>query len=157
MLVSVLENIICSTFEKEVGRGQMAKGKQFAMDISFLLSVDINVEEGNRNLNIRIFAPSNYVGVLTQETWNYYRHEDIKEYNDESIIFKEGKNHIIGETEWERQSYHDSCWRNDGIHSILYKHKETIITVDSMSNWYKKHEMIEKDIYEFDRAILKKG
>jgi hypothetical protein len=58
MITSVLENIICSEFEKNIGRFQDKNPEEYAMDITIALNIfyDHN-EEGYRNLHIRIYAP----------------------------------------------------------------------------------------------------
>ncbi len=68
-MINIVSSIICTTFENEIKRWQCRNEKQFAMKVSFSLSLDYDKEEGYRNLDILIFAPMNYVGVLVRERW----------------------------------------------------------------------------------------
>ena len=157
MLANIIDSIICSTFERQIGRRQSDNEKQYSMDLTFKLSMDINIEEGYRWLDIRVYAPNNYVGVLIRERWHYYKLEDVEFVDErEDITFKEGKGYIEGKENWKRKSYHDSCWRSDGIHATIYEYKDKIISIESLFGWFEKHEMIKKDIEEFNNIILMK-
>jgi len=156
MFESILESIICNTFDKFVGRGT---GK--AMDIRFRLNINHEKEEGYRHLNIRIYAPNNYVAVLVKEDWNVIPTEDLiwDEEEEDNFIDKNSKGYVKGETEWQLVSFHDSCLRSDGIHDILWKNRErlTIIdTLDSTDAWYNKVDLSSTEKEKIEELVNKR-
>lgn len=159
----IVVSIICNTFDKCVGRHQDnpfsrdPKAKKMAMDIRFDLQVDYEKEKGYRHLTVRIYAPGNYVAVLVKEDWNVIANEDLvwSDREQYAVIRKGSKGYVKGETEWELVSYHDSCWRSDGVDNILWKNRERITHIDTLGStegWYNKVEMTAEEIRKFGEA-----
>jgi hypothetical protein len=165
MLRWILSSIIQNTFEKQVGRWQSKNDRLSgyrpstetpkALLITFRLSVDHDKEDGYRWLELLIYAPSNYVGVLVREHSNVYQLDDVDHYeDDESIVFKKGKGYIESYTDWKCYSYHDSCWRNDGIDRILKEYEERFSGIDfHTATWYTIQTMTPDLIETFAKAI----
>jgi hypothetical protein len=99
MISNILSNIICTEFEKSIGKFN----KDTAMDLKIALYPyhgtpnDEICEDGYRNLYIRIFAPNNYVAVLIKEDWTVINSNDIDHEND---CLKKGKKYTEGNTGW---------------------------------------------------------
>jgi hypothetical protein len=158
--MSALVEIICKEFEKNVGRNQEPAFKKkdnadfFAMDLKFNLNPYYEKgEEGYRHLHIRIYGPMNYVAVLVKEDWTVI-HESYQDPKAEDGLLP-GKDYVEGNTGWMLASYHDSCWRTDGIHSILnaYEHRLSGIDSDFSNNWYVKKTLTEDERKEIEDLI----
>jgi len=135
---NIVSNIICTTFENEVKRWQTKNEKQFAMMVSFSLSLDYDKEEGYRHLDILIYGPMNYVGVLVRERWTII---PIDELDGEDSL-KPGCDYREGDSGWLFASYHDSCWTSDGVQRTIYKNRDRINCLSTgLGEWYKKIEM----------------
>jgi hypothetical protein len=155
MLTSILENIICSEFENNVGRGQVRYDRpepkpQYAMDICIALSLYYNKgEDGYRHITIRIYGPHNYVAVLVKEDWTVI-HESYLENSEEGL--KPGKKYINGDTGWQLVSFHDSCWR-DGVREILRSYEDRLLVIKSFKHWYEKTTLTVEECQEIDDII----
>ena len=115
MISYMLSNIICETFEKEVGKHQHETGK--AMHIGFDLTTSKSRDQ-YRVCHMYIHAPANYVHVATQS----------------ESIDKDGAQH------WRPMchiGYHDSCWR-DSIQSFIFQNREELSVFRSFDlfSWY---------------------
>jgi hypothetical protein len=154
MFESIVESIICNTFDK-FGR----RGTGQAMDIRFRLSIDHEKEEGYRHLNLRIYAPNNYVMVLVKEDWNVIPTKDLiwDEKEQDYFIDKNSKGYVNGETEWQLVSFHDSCWRTDGVHNILWKNRERILHIDTLGStdaWYNKVNLSSDEKEKMKKELI---
>jgi hypothetical protein len=137
MITSILEEIICSEFEKNVGRFQAKNIDQHVMDIKIALNIFYDHgEDGYRNLNLRIYAPYNYVAVLVKEDWTIILENDI-DYDKDRL--KRGKKYIEGDTGWLIASYHDSCWRS-AVQDVIRAY-ESRLSVIKDSYWYIKRDL----------------
>lgn len=89
-------------------------------------------EDGYRHVELLIYAPYNYVGVFIRENWNVISLDDL-EYDEESgeQYIKKGKDYSQGVGEWRRLSYHDSCWRSDGVDRLLHEYKDRLQTLSA--------------------------
>jgi len=137
--LSVVDSIICIEFEKNIGKNQLRREdkKQEGMLIQFNLNTDWHVEEGYRWIDILIYAPYNYVAVIVREKWNLISPKWVGENG-----LRKGREYIEGKTDWKLASYHDSCWRTDGVHSTLWSNRDKINCLASaFSDWYIKYEM----------------
>lgn len=150
MLSNILNEIICTTFEKIVGKNQISKeGPNRALQVSFKLSLDYDNEDGYRWLDIIIYAPMNYAYVVTKERWNRYSLDAVKEYTDEGeVVFKDGMGYEEGESGLTFVSCHDSCWR-DGVNRIINDNRDRLLTLSGWKDWY---SIIEVDD-ELEKAI----
>ena len=169
---SIISSVICSEFDKVVGRWQSKKmdhrkGKLVdpekpmqAMEVKFSLNRDYDTEEGYRHLTIRLFGYANYVMVLLNEDWNVLPKEDLEwdENAEESFIKKGSKGYTEGNTGWVYGSYHDSCWR-DAVDEILRVYSDTINSLDWLfckgGAWYNLVEITEEErerMYEVVKA-----
>lgn len=150
-MLNILSSIICSEFENKVGRWQCKNVTPFAMKVSLRLSVDYSIEEGYRNLHILIYGPMNYVGVYIKEDWTVI---PVDEIEDEDSL-KPGCDYRKGETGWKVISYHDSCWRTDGVDRILHLHRDRISGIDSLSYWYKVSEITPELTEELEKGMYR--
>jgi hypothetical protein len=155
--MSALTNIICKEFEKNVGKNQDPMfGKKtgtdfFAMDLSFRL-YNYAGEDGYRHLHIRIYGPMNYVAVMIKEDWTII-HESYMDPNADDGL-RPGKDYLEGNTGWMLASYHDSCWRTDGVESILYTYEPRLGGIDTLNDgWYKKTALTEVERQEIQDTI----
>ena len=144
----ILDSVICSEFEKSVGRWQCKEenAPPTGMLVTFRLSVDYDIEEGYRHLDMLIFAPYNYVGVFARERWNVIKndHMEYNEEDDESYI-KEGYDYVEGSSPWLLEGYHDSCWR-DAVDRVIHGNEARIQGLGgSFGDWYQKLE-IDKEL-----------
>lgn len=125
---TLVEQVIVQTFEEKAGKWQNKQEKPKAILFKFSLKVDSSgTEEGYRHLEMLIFAPMNYVGVYVRELWDVIPLEDL-EYSekDDEYYVKKGKDYIKGASEWKLVAYHDSGWRSDGVHRILWDNRHKI-------------------------------
>jgi hypothetical protein len=149
-MTNIVTKIICSTFETEVKRNQSKNKRKFGMLVSFNLELDFEKEEGNRNLDILIYSPSNYVGVIAKESWSVIKNEEI----EGEFGLKPGCDYRIGDTGWMYACYHDTCWRTDGVEKIVYSNSRRIafITSNVYPNWYEKIEMTPELLVKFEET-----
>jgi len=146
-MINIVSSIICTTFENEIKRWQCRNEKQFAMKVSFSLSLDYDKEEGYRNLDILIFAPMNYVGVLVRERWTII---PVNEIEDEDSL-KPGCDYREGDSGWLFASYHDSCWTSDGVERTIQKNRDRINCLSAcIGTWYEKIEMTPELLERFE-------
>lgn len=118
-----------------------------AMKVSFSLSLDYDKEEGYRNLDILIFAPANYVGVLVRERWTII---PVDELEGEDGL-KPGCDYREGDSGWLFASYHDSCWTSDGVARTIHKNRDRINTLSAgIGKWYEPVEMDDELLERFE-------
>jgi hypothetical protein len=108
--------------------------------VSFGTTHDYSTFEGYSYRDLLIYAPSNYVGVYTRERSNL------------APLDKEGE--ICGDYNyhygvWQSMSYHDSCWREDGVKRFIYTYQDVLnVFSGSSRDWYEvitAPEEIQKD------------
>jgi hypothetical protein len=123
MLTNIIASIISTQYERE-----FRHNKELGMVVKFSLSPDYEVEDGYRNLSILIYDFGfNYVGVYAKLDWTVIRKEWLYDTHE----------YIRNDTDWILMGYHDSGWR-DSINSLLYIHRERIVTIDWLfDGWYK--------------------
>lgn len=131
MLSHILRNIICDEFERNVGRKQWEKhiaGKPMhCMEMTFRLS---EVDHSNPRFpqaQLLIFAASNYVGV-------YYRESETRD----------------NYAPWQHLSYHDSCWRGDGVDRFISRFEDRMAILGwheglGTNTWYLKREVSKEE------------
>ena len=115
MVEYMLSNIICTEFEKVVGKGQHETGK--AMHIGFSMHPENDDQYSIQHLYL--FAPGNYVYVVTQE-------ERIDEAGDRHV----GNMQLL--------CYHDSCWRGS-VNDFLVKNSKQMSVMQAykrLLDWY---------------------
>lgn len=158
--MSALVDIICSEFEKKVGRNQdpvfgKKEGTDFyAMDLTFrLYPYNEQGEEGYRHLHIRIYGPMNYIAVLVKEDWTVIHESYKREDADDGL--KPDKDYVEGNTGWLLASYHDSCWRSDGVESVVYAFERLVRLggIESFDYWYKKTALTKEERDEIQEII----
>lgn len=132
----LLTTIIYTTFERDCGRGQDRKPEPKAMKVTLGLKTDKG-EEGYRNLEMVIFAPGNYVGVWTRETWDVIPEDELDVDDDgDTFIRKDSPGYRKGKSDWVQRSYHDSGWRNDGVGRVLSENRDRISTIQAINHWF---------------------
>lgn len=147
MMENIVSNIITTTFDNDVKRWQTKNEKQMAMMISFSLSLDYDKEEGYRHLDILIYGPMNYVGVLVRERWTIIPVDEVEEDS-----LKPGCEYREGQTPWMLASYHDSCWTSDGVQSTIWKNRERINCLSTgFGKWFDKVEMTSELLETFQK------
>lgn len=153
---SMLGDIICQTFQRQVGKnqvplfsapepGHMPK----AMRIEFRLPTNYDKEEGYRHVELLLYAPGNYVAVVSREHWTVIPREalDYDEENEEEFI-KQGYDYEEGYGEWRRWSYHDSCWRTDGVDRFLHEYENRLQGLNGLGEWYQTVELSSEQVEE---------
>jgi hypothetical protein len=146
MLEWIVNTIICDEYQKEF----KDKGEhKYAMKLEFSLAIDYEKEEGYRNVELWLYAEDNYVGVYSRENWNV---APLNSNYDENGDPK----YESGVSEWQSLSFHDSCWRTDGIDRFIFKHKDRIICLRSLHGWYEKVPMTKEMIKTFREVLRKK-
>ena len=118
---SVLSTIICEQYQEliEDKRKRLNnKGLLIRFSISawddppFILK---NIEDNRYpSYELLIFGETNYVGVYIRDT----------------MLHPEEK------SEWYCLSYHDSCWRTDGVREFVYQAEKYINTIKSIKRWF---------------------
>lgn len=154
MLSNVLREIICKTFENEVGRHQLDNEKPKAFFVNFELNLDWEKEQGHRLVSLLIFAPNRYVAVFYREIWT------VSKLNEDKPTLKciknlpvtKEKNINKGVTPWNCLCYHDSVWRQDGVDRFLAKYNEKIMMLGNYSlfenNWFLTIDVPEEILKE---------
>ena len=94
--IYMLRNVITGAFTHRVGRWQGTVGIDGKATDMKALLVLFKVKK--KQVQMLIHAPANYVGVYIRE----------------------------GERKWDCVSYHDSCWRSDGVERFLFEHRDDI-------------------------------
>lgn len=140
--INIINSIICSTFENEVGRWQAKVDKKTGMKITFRLKTEYEVEEGYRNLEVLIYSEFNYVAVAVRELWTVIPLDELEYEDGEPYIKESSIGYRKGDTGWKLASYHYSCWR-EGIQEILRDNNDRILGIDTLfiKGWYQKIEM----------------
>lgn len=166
MLENMVASMICQEFEHNVGRKQSHNEKQIAMKLTFRLSNDYDLEEGYRHLQVLIYAPYNYVAVFVKEDWTII---PVDELDDENDCLKKGCNYREGDTGWKMISYHDSCWRTDGIDRIIQSHRDRLNGLDTIGetcvvngksftgHWYSTVEVTGDLKKEMEKMMSREG
>lgn len=151
---NIVSNIICSEFENNVGRWQNKNEKMFAMKMTFRLNNDWDIEEGYRHLQVLIFGPMNYIGVFVKEDWTVI---PVDELDDDGDCLKKGCEYRIDETDWKMISYHDSCWRSDGVDRILSIQEDRLNGLDFSAHWYEKVEISGPLLEQLEQLMSRVG
>lgn len=122
MLSSILGNIICEEFTKNVGRGQASHAKPCGLLLPMASSSLIEGwdEQVYNHTDLLLYADYNYVGVYTRERWN----PKIEGGPD-------------GHDPWSVLCYHDSCWRNE-VGDFFFKNRDRLIVLDTFVKWYEE-------------------
>ena len=153
-MINIVKNIITTEFDNSIGRNQFKKDTKTGMQVSFSLTTECEKEDGYRNLDILIFAPMNYVAVLVRERWDVISLKDIGyNENSESHIKPDSNGYIHGATKWLCAGYHDSCWR-DSVGRVLKDNVDRIITINNITEWYKRIELSIKEIEELSKVWI---
>ena len=95
-------NVICTIKEALLEQGQLGDGSYKALVISADLGMD-DYESGETKRGVVHF-------IFSGNTSVWFAHVDALSRWDSVLI-----------DEWENTSNHDSCWRTDGVSSILSK------------------------------------
>lgn len=142
MLNYILRTIICNEFELNVGKMQHKQHLDGRVMYGFEMNFSLHEANPRDNLyphaQLLLFAPANYVGV-------YYRESKTRdEYGP-----------------WQHLSYHDSCWRDDGVDRFIARYEDRVATLgwhDGICNnkWYSKREISPEFAQEL-REITKKA
>lgn len=124
---SLLTKVLVQTFEEKAGKFQIHSkdGQRRALKTTFSLSIDHDKEEGYRHLDVVIYGPMNYIGVVARERWTVVPLEGLEDDDDGGL--KPGYDYTDGATPWKLYCYHDSGWRTDGIDEILKEYGSRII------------------------------
>ena len=132
MMMYLVEGLLAHAFKKEFGKWQSKKEEKDrrGMIVALTLSTDYEKEEGYRNLHIFLYGECNYIKVLKRETWDV---APIKQemYNGHNLPGGEIGEYEKGASDWELLVDHDSCWKSDGLHRVLWEYRERIVTFSS--------------------------
>lgn len=152
MYGDMLADVIIHAFKERVGKNQVHAPQPSALFVPFRTTIDYDVEEGYRFLDLMIFAPMNYVAVLSRPRWNVIALDDLIFEEDGDSYVKPGKAYDEGAGEWELLSYHDSGWR-DAVRRFLTRHAEDIRGFSGLSDWYETVALDADAIDEVDRLV----
>ena len=112
MLTYILSSIICDTYMSVFGK--------FAKDAMLLrFSLSATKEEEFPHVELLIWGEMNYVGVWIR-------------------VVGGGKTEVDGGPDWYPISYHDSCWKYDGVERFIQLASDKLNTIFSLgsSDWY---------------------
>ena len=134
---SIVSTILCCTIDDF--RRQMRGFKDIdtidartrAIQFTFRLKVDPAKEIGYRYLTLTAWAPTNYVGIFTNEVWDICSKSDLASATDPKTVLDKA----VGTTGYELHTYHDSCWR-DGVRRVLSVREDAIDDLRYMSTFY---------------------
>jgi len=130
MVEYMLSQVICTEFEKVVGKGQSETGK--AMHIGFSMNTENDDQYSIQHLYL--FAPGNYVYVVTQE-------ERILLSGDRQV------GHM------KMLCYHDSCWRSS-VQEFISKNSKNMSVMKAYKNLYDWYDVLTLD--EDEKKFLRK-
>lgn len=153
----IVESIICTEFEKNVGRWQSKENEPKAMLVTFRLDVNYKIEEGYRHLDLMLYGPQNYVGVFARERWVVIPREDLEcdEYFDTMV--KKDAQYQKGQTPWMMEGYHDTCWR-DAVDRVIWANQDRINSIGGkFSDWYSKIQVTEEFIKKLGPLMCREG
>ena len=154
MLTNIVSSMICDIVDdlrrrqgafKDVpglgGSGTLPYD-DMALEFTFSLNIDYANEEGYRNLKIIVWPKTNYVAVFTQEDWTLWEPKE-----DEGV------------SELKRWSYHDSCWRTDGINRIIFEYREKLncVSVRNTSGFYSLVKLTPEQMNVYNELIRNRG
>ena len=135
MLEHLLSDVICITYLKE---RTLNPGK--AMLIDFSSKINYDTEEGYRHRQLLLYAPrdGSYIQVWQRETWDVIALEDTEDSDDDDgeMVPKRGKGYTEGASEWKLMSYHDTCWRSDGVQRFVQEHSDKLMVFSGLGKWY---------------------
>jgi hypothetical protein len=120
---NTVANIICGIFKNLVGKYQGEIGSDGKPTEKKALLVRF---EAPGLMDMLIHAPYNSVGVYTRKV----------KLSPGSEIF----------SKWELISFHDSCWRSDGVEQILFVNRENFY-LESICSLSRKHKEVADGIY----------
>jgi hypothetical protein len=126
-MLNLLVSVLRQTFEEKVGKFQVKQEQPKALLTNFRLTVDTDVEDGYRYLEVAIYAPCNYVQVWVREAWTVIPVEDLDYDDDGDATLKPGTDYDEGYTDWFLVADHDSGW-TEGISRILRQYQNRITT-----------------------------
>lgn len=126
MLEWIVKQIICDEYQKkfkDCSVAEKGKGMLLSFSLNGLNCVDLTEDCFYPVLQILLYSESNYTGVYTRT------------FDVHGLVKKKGEYDVI--------SYHDSCWKTDGVERILYEFSEKIICLSGLSYWYESVEIDE--------------
>jgi len=141
-MLDILRTIICYEFDRNVGRMQwkqhLDEQPMYGLEMNFCLREKNCDDPLYPNVQLLIYAASNYVGVYYRES------QTCDDYG-----------------EWQHLSCHDSCWKDDGVGHFIRLYKDRITTLDwhdgiCNNMWYSKQE-ISQELAEHLRKVTKQA
>lgn len=149
MYSSMLATVIAQEFDQRVGRGR----PQRALNVEFRTRVDFDREEGYRHIDLRLWAPGNYVAVLARRRWNVIAQQDLEWDDDrEDTVIRRGADYTEGASQWYLLSYHDSGWRG-ALQSFLVAHEREINRFGGVGGWSEVIELSDADVELAEEVI----
>ena len=132
----IISDIVCDEYERSYGRNRSKLDKPTGMLITFFLATDYEVEDGYRHMQLFIYAEMNYVSVFVREHWDVISVDDFDYKGGEQRLKKDTGGRVLGHSAWRLASCHDSCWRQDGVESVLDHYTNQIRGIDTrFSKW----------------------
>lgn len=133
-------------------KGDLKSRKSRALKFSFGLFVDHNIEVGFRSLDVMLWAPTNYVCVISRESWYVLPFSDID--GDVSRPRpKQGSSWTDGNTGYRFHAYHDQKWRDEGVKRVLGEYKERIEMLRYDKTFYDVVTLWDAELSEFKKLI----
>ena len=147
-LTNILSSIVCDSFERNVGRGQINSTEPKALVLEFNSRINYEKEDGYRYRDLLIYAPQNYVGVYTRERWHTRANDPPDLVSERNSYSNANYQYTTGGTEWEVLSYHDSAWRTDGVDTFFRKHKESLESLSWVNPMLSGRVLTQEEIKE---------
>lgn len=122
MLTNCLTDIICSTFMTNELRNQRRFGLGThgnMMTVVFRRHIDYTVEDGYRYIELVLYAPTDYVLVAARQTWRVLDVRGLDQDHDGEWVIPKDRGYISGKGPFMVCSYHDSCWRTEGVNRVI--------------------------------------
>jgi hypothetical protein len=136
MIEYILSNIICDTYRKVEVPGQGDTRNTKALKLTFDVDMD---------------APFSLEHPRDYEECRYPKYELLiyGEYNYVGVYLRDVLMHPEEASEWFVLSFHDSCWRTDGVSNFIFTASKHLSTLGgAFRDWY--------EVVEIDDAFEKK-
>jgi hypothetical protein len=93
-----------------------------------------------------------------ENDWDNYYFADMFIFGCDytGVFVRERKNSEVGE--WKNKSYHDSCWRTDGVHSFLFEYRDRIEGLDTLGkhDWYETVDLTDEEVKKYMDIVYQK-
>ena len=120
---SIVEGLICRIVEDKLPRN--TKDKCLVFNFSLETDYERFHDPSYHNMELVFWRPANYTLVAARKQITAIEHCDIELDNHDceawvpDATVREGCAYTEAYSEYSMFSYHDSCWRNDGVGTVV--------------------------------------